>query len=63
MVTELDGERLMAFPVYANGQRGAAIRFATRTAIGADSADILAELGFAEDEIADLGDCGAVRFA
>jgi crotonobetainyl-CoA:carnitine CoA-transferase CaiB-like acyl-CoA transferase len=62
MVTELDGERLMAFPVYANGRRGAAIRSTTRTAIGADSEQILGELGFAEDEVVRLRACGAVRF-
>jgi crotonobetainyl-CoA:carnitine CoA-transferase CaiB-like acyl-CoA transferase len=62
MVTEVDGERLMAFPVFANGRRGAAIRSTTRAGIGADSAQILAELGFAENEVAKLRDCGAVRF-
>jgi crotonobetainyl-CoA:carnitine CoA-transferase CaiB-like acyl-CoA transferase len=62
LVTQMDGERLMAFPVFANGRRGAAIRSTTRTVIGADSAQILGELGFAEDEIAALRGCGAVRF-
>jgi crotonobetainyl-CoA:carnitine CoA-transferase CaiB-like acyl-CoA transferase len=61
-ITEMDGERLMAFPVFANGRRGAAVRSVTRTAIGADSAAILGELGFATDETAALGDCGVVKF-
>ena len=61
-MAEIEGERLMAFPVFVNGRRGAAIRSTTRAAIGADSADILAELGFSVAEIAALRDCGAVRF-
>jgi crotonobetainyl-CoA:carnitine CoA-transferase CaiB-like acyl-CoA transferase len=61
-MTEIDGERLMAFPVFANGRRGAAIRSTTRAALGADSADILAELGFSAGEVAALRDAGAVRF-
>jgi crotonobetainyl-CoA:carnitine CoA-transferase CaiB-like acyl-CoA transferase len=53
----------MAFPVFANGQRGAAIRSTTRAAIGADSAAILAELGFSVAEVAAFRDSGAVGFA
>ena len=62
LMTEIDGERLMAFPVHADGQRSPAIRSTTRTAIGADSAQILGELGFHADEVAGLRECGAVRF-
>lgn len=61
-MTEIGGERLMAFPVYANGKRGAAIRSVTREKIGADSAAILGELGFAEAELAEFRASGAVRF-
>jgi crotonobetainyl-CoA:carnitine CoA-transferase CaiB-like acyl-CoA transferase len=60
-ITEIDGERLMAFPVFAGGQRGAAIRSTTRSAIGADTVDILGELGFSAAEIAEFRDSGAVR--
>jgi len=62
MVTEIGGERLMAFPVFANGRRGAAVRTVTRTAIGADSAAILGELGFSANDTAALRDAGVVKF-
>jgi alpha-methylacyl-CoA racemase len=61
-VTEIEGERLMPFPVFANGRRGGAVRAVTRTAIGADSAAILGELGFSADETAALRESGAVKF-
>ena len=61
-ITELGGERLMAFPVFANGKRGAAIRSTTRATIGADSATILTELGFTGSEQTGLRESGAVRF-
>lgn len=59
-VTEIDGERLMPFPVFANGKRGAAVRHTTSSAIGADTVDVLGELGFSVEEITALRDCGAV---
>jgi crotonobetainyl-CoA:carnitine CoA-transferase CaiB-like acyl-CoA transferase len=61
-MTEIDDERLMAFPVHANGRRGAGIRSVTREKIGADSSAILGELGFAEPELAEFRASGAVRF-
>ncbi len=60
-MTEINGERLMAFPVFANGGRGASVRSPTRSAIGADTPAILGELGFSTAEIATLKDSGAVR--
>src|SRR4051794_36119928 len=53
MVAKRDGERHIPFPVWADGRRGAAL---DRTAPepGADGAAILAELGFAAEEIARL---------
>jgi crotonobetainyl-CoA:carnitine CoA-transferase CaiB-like acyl-CoA transferase len=60
-MTEIDGERLMAFPVHANGRRGASIRSSTRSAIGQDSAAILGDLGFSGPEIDALTSSGAVR--
>jgi crotonobetainyl-CoA:carnitine CoA-transferase CaiB-like acyl-CoA transferase len=62
-ITEIDGERLMAFPVFADGRRGAEIRSTTRSAIGADTVDILGELGFSPGEIAEFRNSGAVRTA
>jgi crotonobetainyl-CoA:carnitine CoA-transferase CaiB-like acyl-CoA transferase len=61
-MTEIEGQRLMAFPVYANGRRGAAVRSVSRTGFGADSAGILDELGFSSSEAAGFRDSGAVRF-
>ena len=48
-VTELDGERHVLFPLWANGARGGALRRGT-PALNADGAAVLRELGFAEDE-------------
>jgi len=60
-MTEIDGERLMAFPVFANGKRGASVRSATRSAIGADTPAVLHEIGFSAAEIGAFKDSGAVR--
>jgi crotonobetainyl-CoA:carnitine CoA-transferase CaiB-like acyl-CoA transferase len=49
MVLERDGERHIPFPVRVNGSRGAALRN-TAPAVGADTATILAEIGFTPEE-------------
>jgi len=48
-VAEVDGERHVLFPLWANGRRGGEIRRAT-PALNADGAAVLRELGFAQDE-------------
>jgi crotonobetainyl-CoA:carnitine CoA-transferase CaiB-like acyl-CoA transferase len=49
-VVEVDGERHMLFPLWANGRRGGALRRGT-PALNADGAAVLRQLGFAQDEI------------
>ena len=59
MVMELDGERHIPFPVFANGRRGGALKW-TAPPAGADTAVVLQGLGFASEEIGDLRRTGAV---
>ncbi|HUX25119.1 MAG TPA: CaiB/BaiF CoA-transferase family protein [Burkholderiales bacterium] len=49
-VAEVDGQRHVLFPLWANGRRGGKIRRAT-PALNADGAAVLQELGFAQDEV------------
>ena len=53
MVQARDGERHIPFPVRVDGRRGAALHRVAPPP-GADSADILQEIGFGADEIAAL---------
>jgi crotonobetainyl-CoA:carnitine CoA-transferase CaiB-like acyl-CoA transferase len=48
-VAEVDGERHILFPLWANGERGGALRRGT-PALNADGAAVLYELGFAPAE-------------
>lgn len=48
-VAEVDGERHVLFPLWANGERGGALRRAT-PGLNADGRAVLQELGFAQDE-------------
>lgn len=57
MVMALDGERHIPFPVIVDGERGAALRNVAPAA-GADSNDVLREIGFAPDEIEALARSG-----
>jgi crotonobetainyl-CoA:carnitine CoA-transferase CaiB-like acyl-CoA transferase len=50
------------FPVWANGERGAALRCGTPR-LGEHSREILVELGFEDGEIAELMKSGAVKAA
>jgi crotonobetainyl-CoA:carnitine CoA-transferase CaiB-like acyl-CoA transferase len=50
MVMALDGERHMPFPVVVDGERGAALRNLAPP-VGAHSAEVLGEIGFAPEEI------------
>ncbi len=59
MVMRLDGERHIPFPVMVDGERGAGLRNVA-PALGGQSQEVLAELGFAKDEIAALRRRGAV---
>ena len=60
-VTELDGERHVTFPLWANGERGGKLRRATPK-LNADGAAVLRELGFAEPEVERLlGSAAAAR--
>jgi crotonobetainyl-CoA:carnitine CoA-transferase CaiB-like acyl-CoA transferase len=59
MVLERDGERHIPFPVRADGKRGARLRNVAPAA-GADTAAVLAELGFAPAERAALARSGAL---
>jgi crotonobetainyl-CoA:carnitine CoA-transferase CaiB-like acyl-CoA transferase len=59
MVLERDGERHIPFPVRADGERGARLRNVA-SAAGADTAAVLAELGFAPAERAMLARSGAL---
>jgi alpha-methylacyl-CoA racemase len=49
-VAEVDGERHVLFPLWADGRRAGALRRGT-PALNADGAAILRELGFGQDEI------------
>jgi crotonobetainyl-CoA:carnitine CoA-transferase CaiB-like acyl-CoA transferase len=49
-VAEVDGERHVLFPLWANGMRAGAIRRGT-PALNADGRAVLQELGFARDDI------------
>ncbi len=49
-VAEVDGERHVLFPLWANGRRAGALRRGT-PALNADGREVLQELGFAEDDI------------
>ena len=49
-VVEVDGERHVPFPLWADGRRGGKIRRGT-PALNADGAALLRELGFAPDEV------------
>jgi len=49
-VAEIDGQRHILFPLWADGQRGGKLRRAT-PALNADGAAVLQELGFAQTEI------------
>ena len=53
MVLAHDGERHIPFPVRADGQRGAALR-RLAPALGADTADLLREIGFGADDVTAL---------
>jgi crotonobetainyl-CoA:carnitine CoA-transferase CaiB-like acyl-CoA transferase len=57
-VAEVDGERHLPFPLWANGRRGGEIRCGT-PALNADGAAVLQELGFAQDEIQRILGCAA----
>ena len=60
-VAEVDGERHVLFPLWANGRRAGAIRRAT-PALNADGAAVLQELGFVHDEVQRiLGSAAAAR--
>ena len=60
-VVEVGGERPVLFPLWANGERGGALRRAT-PALNADGAAILQELGFAQDQAQRiLGSADAAR--
>jgi crotonobetainyl-CoA:carnitine CoA-transferase CaiB-like acyl-CoA transferase len=49
-VAEVDGERHVLFPLWANGMRAGAIRRGT-PALNADGRAVLRELGFAHDDV------------
>ncbi len=59
MVMERDGERHIPFPVWADGRRGAALH-RVAPAAGADADAILADFGFAGEEIAELRKAGVL---
>ena len=62
-VTEVDGERHVLFPLWANGSRAGEIRRGT-PALNADGRAVLQELGFAPEEIERiLGSSAAARGA
>jgi len=58
-VTDHGGERHVVFPVHANGAPAGAFR-RPPPAPGADTAEVLDEIGFGADEIAALGRSGAL---
>ena len=57
-VAEVDGERHILFPLWANGERGGALRRGT-PALNADGAAVLRELGFAPAEAERILDSAA----
>jgi crotonobetainyl-CoA:carnitine CoA-transferase CaiB-like acyl-CoA transferase len=61
-VAEVDGERHVLFPLWANGRRAGTLRRGT-PALNADGAAVLQELGFAPDEIARILRSAAARGA
>ena len=60
MVLARGGERHIPFPVRVDGRRGAALR-GLAPALGADTADILREIGFGAEEAAALVRAAAVK--
>ena len=61
-VVEVDGQRHVAFPFWVNGQRGGRLRRGT-SALNADGAAVLQELGFAPDDIRRILRSGTARGA
>jgi crotonobetainyl-CoA:carnitine CoA-transferase CaiB-like acyl-CoA transferase len=61
-VAEVDGERHVLFPLWANGHRAGALRRGT-PALNAHGAAVLQELGFSPDEIARILRSAAARGA
>jgi crotonobetainyl-CoA:carnitine CoA-transferase CaiB-like acyl-CoA transferase len=60
-VVEVDGQRHILFPLWANGRRGGGLRRGT-PGLNADGASVLQELGFAHDDIQRiLGTAAATR--
>ncbi|NNM72704.1 CaiB/BaiF CoA transferase family protein [Enterovirga aerilata] len=59
MVMEADGERHIPFPVFANGRRGAALRW-TAQEVGEATDEVLSELSFRPGEIASFRSSGAL---
>lgn len=62
MVMRLEGERHIPFPVVVDGERGGALRNVAPP-VGGHSAQVLRELGFADDEIDALQRSGAIKAA
>ena len=61
-VAEVDGERHVLFPLWANGRRAGALRRGT-PALNADGRAVLQELGFAHDDIERILRSAAARGA
>ena len=59
---DIDGERHVLFPLWANGERGGELRRGT-PALNADGAAVLQELGFAQEEAARILGSAAARGA
>jgi crotonobetainyl-CoA:carnitine CoA-transferase CaiB-like acyl-CoA transferase len=59
-VVALGGERFALFPVHADGRRAGSIRFGV-PGPGEHTREVLAEIGFRDDQIAALARSGAVR--